>query len=97
MVRYFVENFGCFWHKELHMPRDYDTEERSAGDTNWRVNIDYLNEISNGLMSVATHRHSKTAILHIDTYWWFANDVIKNIIIQIMIDLSQILMWPIRT
>ena len=29
-------------------------------------------------------------------YWWFAYDVIKNMIMQIMIDLSQILIWPIR-
>ena len=29
-------------------------------------------------------------------YWWFAYDVIKNMIMQVMIDLSQILIWPIR-
>ena len=29
-------------------------------------------------------------------FWWFAYDVIKNMIMQIMIDLSQILIWPIR-
>ena len=29
-------------------------------------------------------------------YWWFAYDVIKNMIMQIMINLPQILIWPIR-
>ena len=29
-------------------------------------------------------------------YWWFAYAVIKHMIMQIMIDLSQILGWPIR-
>ena len=29
-------------------------------------------------------------------YWWFAYDVIKNMIMQIMINLPKILIWPIR-
>ena len=29
-------------------------------------------------------------------YWWFECGVIKNMILQIMIDLSQILVWSIR-
>ena len=29
-------------------------------------------------------------------YWWFAYDIIKNIIMEIMIDLSQILIWHIK-
>ena len=30
-------------------------------------------------------------------YWWFAYDVINSMIMQILIDLSQILIWPIRS
>ena len=41
--------------------------------------------------------HKKDAIIIVKhLYWGFAYDVIKNMIIQIMIDLSQILIWPIR-
>ena len=41
--------------------------------------------------------HKKDAIIIVKRlYWGFAYDVIKNMIIQIMTDLSQILIWPIR-
>ena len=29
-------------------------------------------------------------------YWWFAYDVIKNMTMPIMINFSQILIWPVR-
>ena len=29
-------------------------------------------------------------------YWWFAYDVIKNMIMQITINLPQIFIWPIK-
>ena len=31
-----------------------------------------------------------------DNYWWFAYDVIENMIMQIMINLPQSLIWPVR-
>ena len=44
----------------MQMSRNYDIQEWNA------VSMDYLNEISNGLLSVATY--SRTAIFYIDTY-----------------------------
>ena len=47
------------------------------------------------LILIAGNRFKKSRWINY-VYWWFAYDVIKNMIMQIMINLLQILMWTIR-